>query len=291
MLGVAQLDADTFLMNPNLVIVDFIAEASERRDLYTLENAFTFHFPRLAEHTNVQDIRIRSDPAPIWTPDPKLAVPFFTARHNRLYVVTLCMVHGIFRTVYLYALGDTFISLIKQADGQNKQFAWDTWGPDGSRMIVSPSVHSRTWVCYVYGTRCVSARGRRRTRRIDVYDFNQPALRWHEHQDARKPDMSNAVEDGEPERRLVCITVPTVLEAGDIFWEDVETRLGFRMGRWSVPEDMLLEAMCNEDGLVLVVSVFGQQARSAKTSSTARRCRDWHWQRVSCVERVDNLIM
>ena len=253
MLGVAHLDGDTLESRPYLAIVDFIAEPSEQRELYELENAFTFHFPRLAENAIVQEIRIRSDPAPIWIPDPKLAVPFFTARHNRLYVVTICSL----QTVLLYALGSTFLSLINQADGR-KSFAWDTWGPDGSRMMITPRAHSRTWVCYVYGTRCVSTRRIAQSRHIYMYDFNQLALRHKLYQDARRSE----VEGDELEERLVCITAPTVLEAG-IFREDVSTRLGYRVRRWRVPEMLLLEAMCSEDGLILVVSVLGRQTCAA----------------------------
>ena len=254
-LGVAHLDGNPLESKPYLAVVDFIAEPSERRELDELENAFTFHFPRLAANVIVQEIRIRSDPAPMWIPDPKLAVPFFTARHNRLYVITICSI----RTVLLYALGNTFLSLINQANGQ-KSIAWDTWGPDGSRMMISPRAHSRTWVCYVYGTRCVSTRRKAQTRHIYMYDFNQPALRHKQYQDAGRSE----VEDDELEERVVCVTAPTVLEAGKIFRQEVSTRLGYRARRWGVPGMLLLEAMCSEDGLILVVSVLGQQACSAK---------------------------
>jgi hypothetical protein len=259
MLGVVRLDGTHGITEASLVMLDFVAEGPERRELNAVENAFTFYFPRLAEDMDITDIQIRSDPAPIWTPDPKLAVPFFTARHNRLYVITLGVVNGTFRTVLLYALGNTFLSLIKQADGQgNKQFGWDRWGPDGTRMMIPQHAHSRTWVCYVYGTRCVTTKRWSRTRRLYLYDFNQPALRWSKQKDARMSDMNNAVEDDELEGYLACVTAPTRLEAGDIFEEEVETRLGYRMGYWTVPGVMPLEAMCSEDGLILVVSVLGQ---------------------------------
>ncbi len=170
MLGIVRLDGIHAITEASLVIVDFVAEAPERRELDAVENAFTFYFPRLAEDTDITDMQIRSDPAPIWTPDPKLAVPFFTARHNRLYVITLGVADQIFRTVLLYALGNTFLSLIKQADGQeNKQFGWDRWGPDSSRLMIPHRAHV---------SRCVSTRRRSRTRRIYFYDFNQLALRW-----------------------------------------------------------------------------------------------------------------
>lgn len=257
MLGVVRFDTEA-----SLVIVDFVAEASEQRELDAVENAFTFHFPRLAENTFIPNMQIRSDPAPIWTPDPKLAVPFFTARHNRLYVISLVLVNGNFLTILFYALGNTFLSLIKQAGGQgNKQFSWDRWGPEGSRLIIPRRALSPTWVCYVYGTRCVSTRRQSRTKRVCLYDFNQLALRWSKQQDARMSDINNAVEDDGLEGCLVCVTAPTRFEAGEIFEEDVETRLGYRMGYWTVPgvtPGMSLEAMCSEDGLVLVVSVLGQ---------------------------------
>ncbi|KAF8634482.1 hypothetical protein AX15_000921 [Amanita polypyramis BW_CC] len=258
-LGVTRTSTVLGNMEPSLVVVDFIAEPSGRRGIDMLKNAFTFRFPPMADITTVLDIEVRSDPAPIWAPDPKLQVPFFAARRNRLYVITFLVrtSEDIPLALLQFVPGNTFLSLIQGAAGQNVvQFDWDTWGPEGSRMVTPPFLHSETWVCYVYGTRYVSMRVSRghRTDHIYVYDFNQLALRWKQRQDAGNAEMNNAVADT-VEQRLYCATAPTRFAAGEIFQEGVETRLGYRVKGWAIPNEgkrQSWHAMCYEDGIVLV---------------------------------------
>ncbi|KAK2461640.1 hypothetical protein APHAL10511_006103 [Amanita phalloides] len=250
-LGILRMSIILEKLEPNLVVVDFIAEGPERRWMDTLENACTFRFPSLADTATALDIEVRSDPAPTWAPDSNLSVPFFIARYKRLYVITLLMHTGANfpTTLVLYAIGNTFLSLIERPAGMKTAlFDWDTWGPDGSRMTISPFPQSSTWVCYVYGTRSVS---RLRNCYVLMLDFNQLALRFY-----KERGDQNAVDTADDEdERLVCVTAPSRLEAGSIFAEDVETRLGYRVKAWVMPDVVPRHAMCSEDGIVLVQDV------------------------------------
>jgi hypothetical protein len=69
------------------------------------------------------------------------------------------------------------------------------------------------------------------------------------------------------EELVVCVTALTVLETGEIFEEDVPMRLRYHVRRWGGPGTLLLNAICSEDGRILVVSVLGQQACSARQES------------------------
>ncbi|KIL71782.1 hypothetical protein M378DRAFT_155391 [Amanita muscaria Koide BX008] len=255
MLGV--LHGELGSIQPRLVAIDFIAEPAERRKLEDTEKTFIFCLPALAETADAFRVDVRTDPAATWQPDSKLPVPFFTSPNHRLYVITLLIAteRNFVRTVQLCALGNTFLSLIERFTGQNTAyFNWRTWGPEGTRMTVLQFVPSQTWVCYVYGTRYVSARRKHRTDYVYIYDFNQQALRWNsvnEEGDAANTDMNIAVEstvDG-----WKAITAPTITANEEIFEDRIETKLGFRVRSWAIPGPSRQRSMmCSEDGIVIV---------------------------------------
>ncbi|KAF8640379.1 hypothetical protein AX17_000049 [Amanita inopinata Kibby_2008] len=258
-------------LEPTLTAVDFVATPPQRRRLDELESIFTFCFPPMAETASALDIEVRSDAAPIWTPGPELTVPFFTSRNNRLCVITLLVDPGgnFAQEIVLHALGSTFLSLMKEASLSETatQFDWDMWGPEGSRMSMPAFPRSQTWVCYVYGTRYVSTglSRRRRAGYVYMYDFNQLGLRWHKQRQEDAGGGSEATArkgaedvDEEAEERLLCVTAPTVFEAGTIFRDEVETRLGYRVRGVAIPgEPSMLSrsAMCSEDSIILVTDI------------------------------------
>ncbi|PFH54809.1 hypothetical protein AMATHDRAFT_134646 [Amanita thiersii Skay4041] len=263
-LGVLRLSDILEDFEPSLMVVDFIAEPPDLRDLDELENVYTFCFPPLANNIDVLHINIRSDPAPGWAPDRSLSVPFFLARDCRLYVITLLVHTGdnLATEVVFCVLGNTFRSLIRgvSSNQATTQFDWMTWGPDGSRMVIPPFPHSQTWVCYVYGTRYVTFRpSRHHSGYVYVFDFNQYAVRRH--QDGMGATGISEVEGEEaPNERQLCVTSATVIEAGKIFRDEVETRLGYLVKAVALPRDTRLSlrwAMCSEDSIIVVVSQRG----------------------------------
>ena len=254
--------------DPNLVVVDFIAETSKRRTLQDMENAFTFRFPPFAEAAHVLDLNIRSYPSPGWTPDPGLSVPFHSARHDRLYVIALPVQVNldITRMVRVYALASTFLSCINTATGQSTRcFDWDVWGPMWTRMGVSQVLDSQWFTRCVYGTRHASTRKQQGQHADYVYicDFNQLALRWstRDANDAESSEIGvdddSFVDQADAEASLpyVNVTAPSKIADSGIFRVEVETKLGYRVKRWAVPgKPRVRSVMCSEDGIVIVVS-------------------------------------
>ena len=226
-------------LEPRLAVVDIVAQPPERQRLHNMGGAFIFHFPAFSEATTVVDFKVLSLPAPSWKPDPGLSVPFFTAQHNRLHLVTLLLhtYSGLVREAQLYTLGSTFLSPIEKNAGPNTVYLdWHMWGPEGTRMMLSPFSHSTSWIRYVYGTKHVSTRQSEGSQAEFVYicDFNQLGLRWRRRNANAGVDGSGAVQDvkdgehGEVELYCFDVTAPTKIVDNEIFQGEVETKLGDR---------------------------------------------------------------
>jgi len=246
---------------PRLVVVNFTSQHPERRSLYETEGVFTFGFPTFSETANIVDLNIQSFPPPSWKPDPKLPVPFFTAPHNRLYLVAILVQTstGSYREVQLYALGSSFLSSVENAAGLNLD--WHMWGPEGTRMMISPFSAADTWERYVYGTKYTSTRQPPGSHAefVHIYEFNQLGLKWSKKNVESKVAVSGTditiqdFKDGK-EGDVSCsdVTAPTRIVDGEVFQDEVETKLGYTVKRWEIPgRPRVRSVMCSEDGLVI----------------------------------------
>ena len=271
-IGVLRMAGGTlFVTEAILVAVDFIAESPDRRWLDDAETAFVFFFPPLAETVDILDVTVFSDPAPIWKPHSSLPVPFYTALHDRLYVVNILVRPGgnDVRTVQLFALDSSFLSLMEKVSDERVRFDWALWGPNGTRMMVPEFPDSGWFTRYVDGRRYVSTRASHTepAHFVHVYDFNQRALRRSKLHESNAAHLANAgvavagamnAAKGEKIQPYLSVTEPTKFKGG-IFRDEVETRLGYRLKRWEIPgRPVILSVMCSEDGIVLVVSEWGK---------------------------------
>jgi hypothetical protein len=247
---------------PSLIIVDITTLTPGRQRLEEVENKFTFHLPPFSNM--VQDVKIDCYSVAAPEPNPDFLVPFFTARdpRNHLHLITLLVETGdIVHQVHLYALSHSFLSLIDMAAGQNTaDFDWPMWGPEGTRMMLTSAMSSRSALgpsTFPSGTRHVST-GRPATQpvdRIHIYDFNQYALRRSD-----KNKRENA-EGGDSEDAQASpyadVTAPTTIAEDEIFQGEIETELGYRTKCWVIQgEPKVRYPLCVEDAIGIWVSDF-----------------------------------
>ncbi|KZT72794.1 hypothetical protein DAEQUDRAFT_722413 [Daedalea quercina L-15889] len=210
---------------PNLMVVDFLASSGELTNLEEAEFVCAFHYPAMLNHAVPLGLTVRSDPAPNWAPHPDSTAPFYTARGDRLLVITF--------TVYSILDGHTQLLLFVRTssllahvealrDETKHRFRWDEWGPSQTRMMRAPRTHSGVWVCYVFGMKFVTSKKLRgKPKYIEVYDFNQFAG------DRRAMPEPEAQEDSLLDGRWTS-RAETKLPEG-IFGEEVTTSLPYRM--------------------------------------------------------------
>jgi hypothetical protein len=235
-------------MGAQLLIIDFKKASEETSPIERCDCAF--NFPVINPWANLLHITIRSDPGPLWAPRSQQQVPFFHDTRNRLFVVTLWVFDGrVVQDIVLFIPSSTLLIHFNHvlAAGDVDLVPWKTWGPHGTRLIPSLS-HSTVWVCYVYGTKFVVTRpARRGSRSLQVYDFNQLALR-HSLQHRRKSHVKTEFVTGY--KGLSSDVLCT------IFADDVATSLPYRKQTMLLDNKMcggdIEAAMCNEDNLVIV---------------------------------------
>ncbi|KAI0356942.1 hypothetical protein OH77DRAFT_183926 [Trametes cingulata] len=237
--------------DPRLLVIDLERLSGEHEmDFNDLDYLCEFHYPALTDNFAVIGLSIRSDPAPNWTPSPGLKVPFHVARQDRLFVITLGVIHGNMQVIPLISLvpSSTFLACLdKIAPGETRRaFEWSEWGPAGSRLMPGLPTHSSVWVCYVYGMTFVMSARSGSQRVVMTLDFNQLAVR-RARQQGRKRDTYSAIND---DNRL---SAPS-----GVFTEEVKTSLPHIIRR-SGPlgaegEGHFDAAMISEDSLVLVAS-------------------------------------
>ncbi|RPD61698.1 hypothetical protein L226DRAFT_612298 [Lentinus tigrinus ALCF2SS1-7] len=213
-----------------------------------------FTYPDLGEESDVIEMVLRADPGPGWLPSPSLAVPFSVSSENRLLVVTLQVMHGLrnISTLLSFIPSSTLLSAINSlAPGERcRTFAWEEWGPDGSRLILASPRFSFDMPCYVYGTAFAMHRQTRDTLPFSLtivhLDFNQLACR-------------RALSD-ENEDDQALITEPTTLtgRARDIFEGKVTTSCPYFhrevvvTGKKDEGRLVFDELLLGEDSLILV---------------------------------------
>ena len=231
-------------LEPSLMVLDFKAESNERHAIEEADHICSFRYPPFRSTAHPIKFEIRSDPGPSWAPDSSLKVPFYLARYNRVFAISIwLLVHGRLRSVTLLVPLATFLSCM---DGSSPHrtadvFQWSDWGPQGTRMLMPRIPLSDIWVCYIYGSKYVALRKDKKQFAVDVYDFNQRALSRTRQKKHDTDDEIYAID-------------PTIFVEGEIFEEAIETSLPFRLR--TLPLDLRSIAhvaiLCSEDNLIIV---------------------------------------
>jgi hypothetical protein len=231
-------------LEPNLMVLDFKAESNESHAVDEAEHVYSFRYPVLTTTANPIKFEIRSDPSPSWAPDPGLKVPFYIAKRNRVYAISLwLLVHNRLRAVTLLVPLSTFLSCMDGSSSHHPPnvFQWFDWGPQGTRMLTNRIPPSDVWVCYTYGLKYVAFRKVKNRFAVDVYDFNQPAL-------------SRALQQNHDTGAEISAIDPSIFEEDEIFEDGIETSLPYRLR--TLPLDLRsiahVAVMCSEDSLIIV---------------------------------------
>ncbi|EPT03889.1 hypothetical protein FOMPIDRAFT_74431 [Fomitopsis schrenkii] len=249
-----ELQALGIAEEPQLVVVDFLASNGEVTRLEDADFVCAFHYPTMETRAVPLDISIRTDPAPNWTPHPNMQVPFYTARDDRLLVVTFTVYaplegHAQF---LLFVRSATLLSHVAALKGEAKRrFRWDEWGPSQTRMMRAPRAHNSTWVCYVFGLRFVTTRKRQgKPKWIEVYDFRP-------HAGDRRAAAEAGPDEDEDEHSFEGGWVSAEMEMPEgVFGDTVATSLPYHM-RTVIPprskgEKDWKHVMLSEDTIIVM---------------------------------------
>ncbi|OCH96054.1 hypothetical protein OBBRIDRAFT_743996 [Obba rivulosa] len=245
-------------LGPTLFVIDVFKHADTNTDiLVQSDDLCRFRLPELSDLATDYSVLIRSDPAPGWTPHPDSKVPFYTGRHDRLFVLTLDVVET---TMHLHALlmfvpSSTFTSRMDAlAPGEeHRAFDWEDWGPTGTRLIRAPPRQTHVWVCYVFGMKFAFKRMINNNMAICVLDFNLLPVK------RRQAEGRDGMEPGLEERSYE--RTPTTLPGGTVFKNPVTTSLPFRSHTlmFEVPSQggpiPLAAVMLSEDSLIMVADL------------------------------------
>ncbi|KAH7885925.1 hypothetical protein F5I97DRAFT_1936881 [Phlebopus sp. FC_14] len=239
-------NVSTMGVEPHLYVLDLECASAERRGFDCVEYKCGFSYPALLSWVQPLHLSIQSSP---WCPPhPASRVPFSVGQNSRLLVITLRVSADHIISYDLFVLSSTIVSLVDNLDrGHNINghiYPWEEWGPAGTRLITS-SLRSRIWVCFVFGTRFATIRANtsRDICRLEVWDFNQLVIR----------------RDGPGEPRTLGTEwcVEEHLLDGGTFKGEVCTRLPFKYSSRTLPPrtrggPAFVEVMCSEDNLILV---------------------------------------
>lgn len=241
---------------PSLLAIDFIAQSSEPVNINDIDYEGAFDFPEMLADGAALSLSIRSDPAPTWRPNTN--VPFYTARQERLFVMTLWVAEGAnITTLVLFVPTSTILSHLPKpaTEDSKRRFSWDEWGPSGTRMCMAPAGHSMVWVCYVSGLSFVAPyRNGNQVleppmgpKMVQLFDFNQLAI---------QQQLANQKEDDEGAMKIV--TGPSEVPVQDVFISPIRTSLPYRWKANRVPYNpahTFDAVMLGEDAIVTVTSV------------------------------------
>lgn len=249
-------DEEDDASKPPLMVVDFAACPKEATGLNGLQYQCAFEFPPMLPNAGVIAISVRSDPAPNWTPNPDLKVPFYTARGDRLFVITMWVAEGANVTALLLLVpSSTILEKLNSlsSEERGRRFEWEEWGPSGTLLRHAPHEHSMVWVCFVFGSTFIAPfrPGHPQAllppfgpKMVQIFDFNQVAI---------KRLVKEGVEN-ESEVSHV-ISRPTTLTLSRIFPSPVVTTLPYRWRKTPVPHHQTHtfgSVMISEDAIVTV---------------------------------------
>ncbi|KAI0717895.1 hypothetical protein C8T65DRAFT_571295 [Cerioporus squamosus] len=240
--------------DPCIMVLDLITVPydDEPVPMTELKYLCAFTYPDLDQECAVVDMLLRADPGPDWLPSPSLGVPFSVSRDNRVLVVTIQVIHGVRSTtsnLLSFIPFATLLSAIKSMPpGQTRRvFAWETWGPEGSRLqIAPPRFDPFDMPCYVCGASFamhVQPQASPSSLIIKLYDFNQLACR-------------RALLSGVDRDALVTTGTKLTSRASSIFEEDVITRCPYLRRKVEIDDtDEVNAVMLGEDSLIIVCMV------------------------------------
>ena len=242
---------------PALLVVDFVSAQNDPTNILDLEYECALDFPLMLPWARALAISVRSDPSPSWSPNPDLKVPFYTARYDRLFVITFWVVdRDDMNILLLFVPSSTILSKLRSlpSDDRGKRFVWEQWGPDGTHLRIAPRGHSLVWVCYVFGMSFVAPYkpslhvvqddlGRPLFEMIQIFDFNQVAIKQIQAGGATHERQETAI-----------ITQPSLVTLSKIFFHRIETRLPYRLKTTHIP-NQFNSAMLSEDAIVTVSDV------------------------------------
>lgn len=245
---------DEVKREPVLTVVDFTAATKDLTLLKDADFVCALHGPIMKESSSTLGVLLRSDPGPSWTPDPKLRVPFYIARQDRLFVLTAWMMaqFSLRTTVFLVPSYTVMQQVeVSQSPQAKRHIPWQAWGPSGSRLLSAPASFSRTWVCYVYGMKFVTSQRVNvdedtAVQSIKLHDFNRYAV---------KKALQNGDGEREGDKGMECVIgTSTFPRGGELFKTPAETSLPYRYREIVPPvrETRFSAAMVSEDSLLMV---------------------------------------
>jgi hypothetical protein len=219
-----------------LVLINFKAEDEKMKKLSEVENSIKLCYPERVSGTTLRSFGISSELPPGWTPAKNDKTPFFVARNERVFTVSIRLRRG-----KDFAF-DHFIPLAafqKYANRipSSRELKWSEWALTDTRLIQTSLPASLVWACFTYGSRSVGRELRKKSFGALVYDFNQRARR----RDAilNKKSPASAETAG----------------GNDTIWKETfETSLQFRFYRRALPNIRpgTQTLMCSGDNIILV---------------------------------------
>jgi hypothetical protein len=221
-----------------LIVFDFLGANSRYIPIPDLSPSCVLCYPTISSGARLDDVRLRSDPAPLWTPYANSQVPFHTSRDNRLFVVTLHAFINEQPCSWTHFI--PLSTILEQMRSGAHSVPWKSWIPRGTRMFPA-MYHSPVWVCYVFGQKYITpctlvGLDESEVPGLQVLDFNQRAI---------KLALGHEI-----------VTKPDVIESsGDLslFHDTVSTSLPYRATTLPLPRDADdCEVMCSEDNVLIV---------------------------------------
>lgn len=251
-------------------------------ETHLARHLYTLLYPTLAEGVFPYHFRIRSDPAPGWTPPAHQGVPFHVGQGERVFVLNIAFLTStrVLSIVQFVPLA-TLAAFVAPSDGAPppdaalpmmssdefvptvRRIPWEDWGPAGSRMTADVYTDD-TWVCHVFGTRFASAKRVRATigegltasyTCVQLWDFNQRAFRRGAEGIRDRGEANESQEKYQP--GYLYIHEPLEPDIDDIFAEPIVTSLPYRARMRLIPTRLHEHAprtavMLSEDTVILV---------------------------------------
>lgn len=169
-----------------LVLLDFRAEDESRKPLGDARHSLTLCYPGLEGGAMVTEFEIASEPTPGWTPGIEDKSPFFVAKENRVFAVSMRVglstgFESAFDHFIPLSAFQKCLNLLGESPKQQLQFS--DWAATGTRLFRASLPASNVWVCFAYGSRSMTRELLRRAGRtvsLVMYDFNQLAFQRDE---------------------------------------------------------------------------------------------------------------
>ncbi|KAG1762733.1 hypothetical protein EDD22DRAFT_952902 [Suillus occidentalis] len=164
-------------MPPRLDIVSINSFSKEMKEYKDVSYICGLEYPKMK--ASVLDMLIRSEPTPGWSPSQTVETPFFFARSDRIFTITLRVTvdHNSTEecTVLIVPLSTIMAQVESSGGTQKRNVPWKEWGPNGSHIFLRTP--SEVWVCHVYGMKFIQLLPWNKGKFARVYDFNRYAAR------------------------------------------------------------------------------------------------------------------